>query len=90
MMELALLENLQREDLTPIEEATAYQLLMDKLDMTQEQLATRLGKSRPHIANYVRLLQLPEEIQTLISTNELSMGHGRTLVGLKIKLFYLK
>ncbi|MBQ4868186.1 ParB/RepB/Spo0J family partition protein [Priestia megaterium] len=85
MMELALLENLQREDLTPIEEATAYQLLMDKLDMTQEQLATRLGKSRPHIANYVRLLQLPEEIQTLISTNELSMGHGRTLVGLKNK-----
>ncbi|TYR80299.1 ParB/RepB/Spo0J family partition protein [Priestia megaterium] len=85
MMELALLENLQREDLTPIEEAMAYHLLMEKLEMTQEQLASRLGKSRPHIANYLRLLQLPQEIQELISNNELSMGHGRTLVGLKNK-----
>lgn len=85
MMELALLENLQREDLTPIEEAMAYHLLIEKLDMTQEQLAARLGKSRPHIANYLRLLQLPEEVQMLISSNEISMGHGRTLAGLKNK-----
>ncbi|WP_210610734.1 ParB/RepB/Spo0J family partition protein [Priestia flexa] len=85
MMELALLENLQREDLTPIEEAMAYHLLIEKLDMTQEQLAARLGKSRPHIANYLRLLQLPEEVQMLISNNEISMGHGRTLAGLKNK-----
>ena len=55
MMELAVLENLQREDLTPIEEASAYQLLLEKLKLTQEELAKRLGKSRPHIANHVRL-----------------------------------
>ena len=63
MMELAVLENLQREDLTPIEEASAYQLLLEKLKLTQEELAKRLGKSRPHIANNVRLLSLPAKIQ---------------------------
>ncbi|MDQ0233178.1 ParB/RepB/Spo0J family partition protein [Metabacillus malikii] len=85
MMELALLENLQREDLTPIEEAQAYQVLMEKLNFTQEALAKRLGKSRPHIANHVRLLSLPANIQQLISDGKLSMGHGRTLLGLKNK-----
>jgi ParB family chromosome partitioning protein len=85
MMELALLENLQREDLTPIEEAQAYQTLMDQLNFTQEALAKRLGKSRPHIANHVRLLTLPKPIQQLMSEGKLSMGHGRTLLGLKNK-----
>lgn len=85
MMELALLENLQREDLSPIEEAQAYQMLMEHLNFTQEALSKRLGKSRPHIANHVRLLTLPRQIQQLISEGKLSMGHGRTLLGLKKK-----
>ncbi|SIR41433.1 ParB/RepB/Spo0J family partition protein [Peribacillus simplex] len=85
MMELAILENLQREDLNPIEEAVAYQTLLEKLEFTQEQLANRLGKSRPHIANHVRLLSLPEEIRRYISEGEISMGHGRALLGLKKK-----
>ncbi|MEY9870294.1 ParB family chromosome partitioning protein [Peribacillus sp. B2I2] len=85
MMELAILENLQREDLNPIEEAAAYQTLLEKLEFTQEQLANRLGKSRPHIANYVRLLSLPEGIRSYISDGEISMGHGRALLGLKKK-----
>ncbi|MBD8005589.1 ParB/RepB/Spo0J family partition protein [Bacillus norwichensis] len=85
MMELAVLENLQREDLTPMEEAAAYQTLMDKLGVTQEDLARRLGKSRPYIANHVRLLTLPPKIQKLITDGKLTMGHGRTLLGLKQK-----
>ena len=85
MMELAILENLQREDLTPIEEAEAYQKLMEALNLTQEQLAFRLGKSRPHIANHLRLLALPEGIRSLISDRKLTMGHGRALLGLKRK-----
>ncbi|MFC4411655.1 ParB/RepB/Spo0J family partition protein [Chungangia koreensis] len=85
MMELAILENLQREDLTPIEEAEAYQNLMEHLDLTQEQLAFRLGKSRPHIANHIRLLSLPETVRNLISANKISMGHGRAILGLKRK-----
>ena len=84
-MEWAILENLQREDLTPIEEAEAYHNLMDNLSLTQEQLAFRLGKSRPHIANHVRLLSLPEKIRNYISDSKLSMGHGRTLLGLRKK-----
>ncbi|MBM7662220.1 ParB family chromosome partitioning protein [Bacillus mesophilus] len=85
MMELALLENLQREDLTPIEEAQAYQSLIEQLDLTQEQLAKRLGKSRPHIANHIRLLSLPETVRMFISEGKLSMGHGRALLGLRKK-----
>lgn len=84
-MEWAILENLQREDLTPIEEAEAYHNLMDNLSLTQEQLAFRLGKSRPHIANHVRLLSLPEKIRNYISDSKLSMGHGRTLLGIRKK-----
>ncbi|ASF41395.1 chromosome partitioning protein ParB [Halobacillus halophilus] len=83
MMELALLENLQREDLTPIEEAKAYQNLMNELSLTQELLSKRLGKSRSHIANLVRLLSLPVEVTRKINDGTLSMGHGRALLGLK-------
>lgn len=85
MMEIALIENLQREDLNPLEEARAYEKLMTYLNVTQEELSKRLGKSRPHIANYLRLLQLPEDVQEKIVTNRLSMGHGRALLGLKDK-----
>ncbi|MEX3711880.1 ParB/RepB/Spo0J family partition protein [Cytobacillus horneckiae] len=85
MMELAILENLQREDLTPIEEGAAYQLLIEKLKITQEELAKRLGKSRPHIANHIRLLALPANIQELITDGKISMGHGRALLGLRKK-----
>ena len=83
MMEFALLENLQREDLNPMEEALAYQMLMDELNVTQEQLAKRLGKSRPYIANYVRLLTLPSFVQEMIADGNLSMAHGRTLLTIK-------
>jgi ParB family chromosome partitioning protein len=85
MMELALLENLQRENLTPIEEAQAYVNLMKSYNLTQEDLAQKLGKSRPHIANLVRLLQLPAQVTAMINNGELSMGHGRALLGLKDK-----
>ncbi|OIK13844.1 chromosome partitioning protein ParB [Bacillus sp. MUM 116] len=85
MMELAVIENLQREDLNPIEEAIAYQTLMEKLKLTQEEVAKRLGKSRPHVANHVRLLSLPAKIQELISSGKISMGHGRALLGLRQK-----
>ncbi|SEN42736.1 chromosome partitioning protein, ParB family [Mesobacillus persicus] len=85
MMELAVLENLQREDLNPIEEGAAYQTLIEKLGLTQEELAKRLGKSRPHLANHIRLLSLPPKIQALISDGKISMGHGRALLGLRQK-----
>ncbi|MGJ9459183.1 ParB/RepB/Spo0J family partition protein [Oceanobacillus sp. CF4.6] len=85
MMEIALLENLQREDLTPIEEAHAYANLMSELKVTQEELSKRLGKSRSHIANIVRLLSLPNQVVAYINNGELSMGHGRALLGLKDK-----
>lgn len=85
MMEVALIENLQREDLNPVEEAQAYQKLMEHLKITQEELATRVGKSRPHIANHIRLLQLPKPVLELLSNGLLSMGHGRALLGLKKK-----
>src|SRR5690554_3040219 len=74
MMEIALLENLQREDLTAIEEANAYANLMNELGITQEELSKKLGKSRSHIANMVRLLSLPEQIIAYINNGELSMG----------------
>jgi len=85
MMEVAILENLQREDLTPIEEAEAYSSLIENLNFTQDALAKRLGKSRPHIANHIRLLQLPEDVRKLMNEGVLSMGHGRALLGLKNK-----
>ncbi|WP_085522440.1 ParB/RepB/Spo0J family partition protein [Tuberibacillus sp. Marseille-P3662] len=85
MMEIALIENLQREDLNPVEEANAYQKLMDELELTQEQLAKKLGKSRPHIANHLRLLHLQQPLQKLVAEGQLTMGHARTLLGLKNK-----
>lgn len=83
MMEIALVENIQREDLNPIEVAFAYQKLMNHLGITQEELAERVGKSRPHVANFLRLLQLPAEVQEYVSRGTLSMGHARTLLGVK-------
>lgn len=79
MMEIALLENLQREDLTPIEEANAYKKLQETLALTQEDLAKRLGKSRSHITNMLGLLNLPTAIQQEITDNKISMGHARVL-----------
>lgn len=83
MMELALLENLQRENLTPIEEAEAYERLLTHLNFTQEQLAKRVGKSRPHVANHLRLLKLPVTVREAVNEGKLTMGHGRALVGVK-------
>lgn len=83
MMEIALIENLQREDLNPIEIASAYQKLMNHFTMTQEELAQRVGKSRPHVTNFLRLLQLPASIQEDVSRGTLSMGHARALLGVK-------
>lgn len=83
MMELALLENLQREDLSPMEEAEAYERLIHELKIKQDELAKRLGKSRPHIANMMRLLSLPEKVRAMINSKELTMGHGRALLALK-------
>jgi ParB family chromosome partitioning protein len=80
MMEIALLENIQRENLNAIEEAQAYSTMMQKLNLTQEELAKRIGKSRTHIANTVRLLKIPKELQDHILTGALTMGHIRPLI----------
>lgn len=85
MMELALIENIQREDLNPVEEAIAYQKLIEELNYTQEELSKRVGKSRPHIANHIRLLNLPKYVLDYIADGKMSMGHGRALLGLKVK-----
>ncbi|KRN27592.1 parB2 protein [Lactobacillus selangorensis] len=85
MMEVAVLENLQREDLTPLEEAEAYDTLLKKLHLTQAEISERLGKSRPYIANYLRLLGLPAATKKLLQAKKLSMGQARTLLGLKDK-----
>ena len=79
MMEIALLENLQRENLTAIEEATAYKKLQETLELTQEELAKRLGKSRSHITNMLGLLTLPTTIQEDVSTKKITMGHARVI-----------
>ena len=81
--QIALIENVQREDLNPIEEAMGYKSLIEEYDMTQEELAERVGKSRPAIANAMRLLDLPSEVLTLVASGELSAGAARTLLGLK-------
>ncbi len=83
MMELAIIENLQRENLSPLEEAKSYRELMDELGITQNDVAERLGKSRPYIANMLRLLNLPPRVRKMISEQELSGAHGRTLLPLK-------
>ncbi len=82
-LELALIENIQREDLNPIEIALAYRQLIDEHGYTQEQLSARIGKKRSTITNYLRLLQLPPEIQWSVAQGELSMGHARVLAGIK-------
>ena len=82
MMEISLLENIQRKDLTPIEEANAYNQLIKRFKYTQEQLANRIGKSRANVTNMLRLLNLPEEVQKMVSNGKLSYGHARTLLGL--------
>jgi ParB family chromosome partitioning protein len=80
LMEIALIENLQREDLNPLEEAEAYEKLIAHYSYTQEALAQKIGKSRPHVANMLRLLQLPEKIRQLVASAALSMGHARALL----------
>lgn len=79
--QLALIENIQREDLNPLEEAMAYKALAEEYHMTQEELSQKIGKSRSAIANTIRLLDLPDEILTLVASGELSAGHARTLLG---------
>lgn len=79
MMEIALLENLQRENLSAIEEAVAYKSMIEKLALTQEELSKKVGKSRSHITNILGLLRLPEEVQEMVSNNQISMGHARVL-----------
>ncbi|MDB5085526.1 MAG: stage 0 sporulation protein [Bacilli bacterium] len=83
MTEIALIENIQRADLNPLEVAEGYQALMEKFGLTQEDLSHRVGQSRSHVANFLRLLQLPHEVREHVSRGTLSMGHARALVGLK-------
>ena len=82
MMEIAILENVQREDLNPIEEAAAYESLIQKLGYTQEKLAERVGKSREYCANIMRLLKLPEDVQSMVVNKQLTMSHVRPLLSL--------
>lgn len=93
MLELALVENIQREDLDAIEVAISYQRLIDECDLTQEKLSDRVGKQRSTVANYLRLLKLPAEIQLGIRDKQLTMGHARTLINIEdidhqIKVYY--
>ena len=83
LMEWALVENVQRADLNPLEEASAYQSLMDEFGMTQAEVAARVGKSRSAVANTVRLLQLPASIQSAVVDGEISAGHARALLALE-------
>jgi ParB family transcriptional regulator, chromosome partitioning protein len=80
LLELALLENLQREDLNAMEIALSYKRMMEELNYTQEQVAERMGKERSTVANYIRLLRLPPDIQLAVRNNQLSMGHARALI----------
>lgn len=83
MMVLATIENLQREDLTALEEATSYKKLMETLNITQEELAKKIGKSRPYVANTIRLLKLPYEIKEYLMAGKISPGHAKALLSLK-------
>jgi ParB family chromosome partitioning protein len=83
LLEMALVENIQRQELSPVEEALAYQKLLDSLRLTQEELAQKLGKDRSTLANSVRLLRLPNEIQTLVNERRLDAGHARPLLALE-------
>lgn len=82
MLELALIENIQRQELNAIEEAQAYKRLIDTLGLTQETVAQRVGRDRTFVTNYLRLLRLPEDIQKLVEESQISMGHARALLGL--------
>lgn len=82
LLEIALIENIQRENLNPIEEAQAYQRLIETVGLTQESLAARVGRDRSYITNYLRLLKLPDDIQKLVMEGRLSTGHARTILGL--------
>src|SRR5918996_678006 len=82
LLEIALIENIQRENLNPIEEAQAYKKLIETVGLTQEALASRVGRDRSYITNYLRLLRLPEDIQQLVIQKRISTGHARTLLGL--------
>jgi len=81
-LEIALIENIQREDLNPLEEAGAYRYLVDTFDLSQEDVAQRVGKDRSTVANALRLLRLPEKIKEMVTANQLSMGHARALLAL--------
>lgn len=81
-LEVAIIENIQRENLNPIEEAESYKRLIDEFHHTQEELSNILGKSRSHVANTLRLLSLPSDVQTMIGEKKLSFGHARALIGL--------
>ena len=83
LLELALLENLQRENLNAIEIALSYKRLMEEIDLTQEQVAERMGKERSTVTNYIRLLKLPPDIQVAVRNNKLSMGHARTIISIE-------
>jgi ParB family chromosome partitioning protein len=85
MIEIALIENIQRHDLNPVEEARAYKRLMEEFDLTQEQVAERVGKSRPLIANMTRLLNLPQDVLDILARGDLSIGHVRPLLALAEK-----
>ncbi|MBO0857509.1 MAG: ParB/RepB/Spo0J family partition protein [Chloracidobacterium sp.] len=85
LLELALIENIQREELNPIEEAAAYQRLINNLGLTQDEVAQQVGKDRSSIANYLRLLKLPEEVQKMLEDDLITMGHARALLGLDTK-----
>ena len=82
VIEIAMIENLQREDLNPLEEALGYRYMMDELRITQEQAAEKVGKSRPAVANALRLLKLPDEVREMVKNNLLSPGHARALLGI--------
>src|SRR6476620_8312891 len=84
LLELALLENLQREDLNAIEIALSYKRMMDELEYTQEQVADRMGKERSTVANYIRLLKLPPDIQVAVRNGSLTMGHARALINVDV------
>jgi ParB family transcriptional regulator, chromosome partitioning protein len=82
LLEMALIENIQREDLNPMEAAAGYQRLVDEFHLKQEEIASQIGKDRATVANYLRLLKLPEEVRGNVSSGALSMGHARALVAL--------
>src|SRR5262245_28729331 len=82
LLEMALIENIQRENLNPIEEAQAYKRLVEQFQLTQEAIAAAVGKDRASVANYLRLLKLPDEVRTEVASGRLSMGHARALLAL--------